>query len=141
MIFFGCHMRAAEGFGAIADQHQGLRSNVGDLVVIFRAKKNDLIFFNDAFFSLESFDGGFPLEHQEGLRGHVIVHVRVLARTEVKDPRTKIVCAEERDKSLVLFFRRSHRVVDICKLHSLSFDESRKSCAGYAPGLSVRQIE
>jgi hypothetical protein len=53
-------MRAAERFRAIAHKHQGLHSDVGDLIVIFGAKKHDLIFFNDAFFSCESLTEALP---------------------------------------------------------------------------------
>jgi hypothetical protein len=115
-------MGAAEGFGAIADQHQRLRSDVGDLVLILRAEKDDLIFFDDALFSLESLDGCFALQHQKGLGGQVIVHICMVTGEEIKYPGTKTVRAEERDKSLIFFLGRPHGVVDICKFHGLSFD-------------------
>ena len=91
IIVLCCHMGAAEGFGTIADQHQRLRSDVGDLVVVFRAEKNDLIFFDDALVALESFNGGLALEHQKGLGGQVIVHIGVVTREKIKYPRTKTV--------------------------------------------------
>ena len=51
MAFFLGHMRSAERFGAISYQHEGLRSHVGELVVILCAEKNDFIFLDDALFT------------------------------------------------------------------------------------------
>src|SRR5262245_20667722 len=113
-------MGAAEGFRAIAYQYKRFCPDVGDLVVVFGTEKDDLIFFNDAFLALESFDGRFTLEHQKGLGGQMVVHIRVVARHEIEYPRTKRVSAEERNESLIFFPGRAHGVVDICKFHSLS---------------------
>src|SRR5262249_3639853 len=110
-------MGATESFGAIADQDEGLGSDVGNLIVVLCAEKDDLIFFNDAFFALESFDGRFTLEHQKGLGGQMIMHICVVPRHEIENPRTTRVSAEERNKSLIFLLGRAHGVVDISKLH------------------------
>src|SRR5215510_2330369 len=130
-------MGATEGFGAIADQDEGLGSNVGNLIVILCAEKDDLIFSNDAFFALESFDGCFTLEHQKGLGGQMIMHICVVARHEIEYPRTKRVSAEERNESLIFFLGRAHGVVDIRKFHSLSLRAWVSRCRYF----SVCQIE
>src|SRR5262247_2284336 len=115
-------MGATESFGAIADQDQRLGSDVGNLIVILCTEKDDLIFSNDAFFALESFDGRFTLEHQKGLGGQMIMHISVVARHEIEYPRTKRVSAEERNESLIFLLSRAHGVVDIRKFHSFSSD-------------------
>ena len=51
MVFFGGHMGAAEGFGAIAHEHKRFGADVGDLIVVLGAEKNDLVFFDDALFA------------------------------------------------------------------------------------------
>lgn len=82
-------MGPAEGFGAITHEDKQLGPDVGDLVVILGSEKHDLVFFDDALVALKSFDRSFSLEHEKGLRRHMIVHVVVIARLEVKDPGTK----------------------------------------------------
>src|SRR4029450_4868220 len=104
-------MGGAECFGAIAHEHEGFGSDVRNLIVILCAEKNDLIFFDDTLFALESFDGCFALEREKRLGGHMIVHVGVVAWQEIKYPRPKTVGAEERDKSLIFLFGRAQGVV------------------------------
>ena len=45
-------MGAAEGFGSISHEHEGLGSDIGDLIVVFGGEKNDLIFSDDALLAL-----------------------------------------------------------------------------------------
>src|SRR5262245_45653525 len=110
-------MGATEGFGAIADQNEGLDSDVGNLIVILCAEKDDLIFSNDAFFALESFHGRFTLEHQKGLGGQMIMHICVVARHEIDYPRTKRVSAKERNESLI--FSWAVRMVSLIFANSI----------------------
>ena len=44
-------MGAAEGFGSVADEDERFGADVGDLVVILGAEKNDLVFLDDALFA------------------------------------------------------------------------------------------
>src|SRR6266436_2019579 len=125
MAFFLGHMGSAERFGAISYQHEGLRSHVGELVVILCAEKIDFIFLDDALFTFDALNRCFSLEHEKGLRRQVIVHVCVLPWTEVEYPRAKSLCAKKRNKPLILLFSRPHGVIDIGKFHSLSFDCER----------------
>src|SRR5215470_635928 len=93
-LFFRRHMGAAEGFGTIAHEDKGFGSHVGDLIVILGAEEDDLVFSDDALVPLYPFDRSFALEHQKSFRRHMIVHVRVIARLEVKDPGAKSVRAK-----------------------------------------------
>jgi hypothetical protein len=52
LLFFCRHVGAAERFGAISHQHKGLGSDIGNLVVVFGAEKDDLVFLDDSLFTL-----------------------------------------------------------------------------------------
>src|SRR5215468_6804049 len=121
-LFFRRHMGAAEGFRTIPHEHERFGSHVGDLVVILRAEKNDLVFLDDPLLAFYPFDRGLALKHQKGLWRHVIVHVGVIARLEVKDPGTKSVCAKEPHEPLAFLSGSAHGVINICKFHEGSFD-------------------
>src|SRR5262245_31232888 len=110
-------MGATEGFGAIADQDKKLGSDVGNLIVVLCAEKDDLIFADDSFFALQSFDRGFTLEHQKGLGGEMIMHICVVARHEIEYPRTKRVSTKERNESLI--FSWAVRMVSLIFANSI----------------------
>ncbi len=50
-LFFCRHVGAAERFRAVAHQHKGFGSDIGYLVVVFGAEKDDLVFLDDTLFT------------------------------------------------------------------------------------------
>src|SRR4030095_3361985 len=117
---FGCDVGAAEGFGAVAHENERLGADVGDLIVVLGAEKNDFVFFDDSLFTLESFDRSLSLQYKKRLGRHVVMHVGVIAWLKVENPRTKGLVAEKRHKAFVFAIGHAHGVVDIGKLHRSS---------------------
>ena len=66
MLFFGGHVGAAERLGTVAYEHERFSADVGDLIIVFGAEKDDLIFLQNPLFAFEAFDRCFALEHEKG---------------------------------------------------------------------------
>src|SRR5438477_265169 len=63
-----CDVRSTETFRAVAHEYQRLGSGIGDLVVIFSIKKDDLIFLDDPLLAFDSLDRRLSLQNQKSFR-------------------------------------------------------------------------
>src|ERR1041384_3137094 len=98
-------MHPAKPLRAVAEKHQRLRSIVRNLVVVLGFQKEHFILADGTFLAFQPFHDPAPRKHQKSLRGGMVVHVRAVARDEVKHPRAKITGAEKPDIAL---FRCCH---------------------------------
>jgi hypothetical protein len=71
-LFFGTHRTHAERLGTVAEENQGARADIGELVVFFGRQKHDVVLFEKPLKPVNGFDRalagalqpGFTLEVQ-----------------------------------------------------------------------------
>jgi hypothetical protein len=102
LFFTGSNGTYAEGFGTITKQNQRPAADVRQLIIFLRRKKNDFIFLDDPFLSLNAFNRALTVDDQKSLWGLVKVHGSAVTGFEVKHPRAKIVSFEK--MSISCFF-------------------------------------